>query len=199
MRPEVGNVLNKLEKLGIKTILLTGNKTEIAAKFSQQVGIKEYFGEQMPADKEKFIQQLVAQGKVVAMIGDGINDAMALASSSVSVAMGSGTDIAKETAEIVLIGDSLANFTETLRIAHQCKRVITQNLVFTLLFDGVGIAVASAGFLPPVLAACLHGGWDVVAILNSCRVFYSSQPKEKNLMRHIFLGKERGKRLEFVF
>ena len=134
------------------------------------MGVKIVHAELLPEQKLKRVREVVRNKLRVAMVGDGINDAPALAEASVGVAMGSGTDVARESADVVLIGNDLSRFVEALRIARRCRGIIRQNFYGTLAVDAVGIVLAAIGLLNPLLAAFIHVSSELAFILNSTRM-----------------------------
>ena len=170
VRPESRRAIESFGRMGIRSILLTGDTGEVARSVAAELGITEVEAELLPEAKFARIKQLVASGRVVAMVGDGINDAPALAEASVGVAMGSGTDVARETSDVVLLGNDLDKFAETVRIARWTRRVIWQNFAGTIAVDLVGIAMAASGLLHPALAAFIHVTSEMTFILNSARL-----------------------------
>jgi Cd2+/Zn2+-exporting ATPase/Cu+-exporting ATPase len=170
VRPEAKSAIDKLKSMGLKTILLTGDSPAVADSVGKRLGVDHISAELLPEQKLRRVEELIAQGRKVVMIGDGVNDAPALARATVGVAMGSGTDVARESADIVLIGSDLGKFVETLRIARRCHRTIIQNFIGTLVVDSVGIILAASGLLNPLLAAFVHVSSEMVFILNSARL-----------------------------
>ena len=166
--------------MGIRSVLLTGDTKHVAEMVAFALGISEVEAGLLPEMKLARIKSLVAAGRIVAMVGDGINDAPALAEASVGVAMGSGTDVARESADVVLLGNDLLKFTETLEIARWTRRIIWWNFAGTIGVDMAGIALASMGLLSPPLAAFIHVTSELAFILNSARLLPRSKPMSKS-------------------
>lgn len=170
LRAEAKAAVQALREMRIRTVLLTGDRPEAAAEIAEQLGVDDFTGGMLPEQKLERIQGLVAEGRRVAMVGDGVNDAPALAAANVGVAMGSGTDVTRESADIVLIGNDLSKFVETLRLSRRTRGVILQNFIGTIGVDALGVALAAVGLLGPLPAAFLHVGSELAFILNSARL-----------------------------
>jgi Cd2+/Zn2+-exporting ATPase/Cu+-exporting ATPase len=170
VRPDAAETIATLRSMGLRTVLLTGDTAAQAAQVARQVPFDELDADLLPEQKQARIRALRAAGHTVGMVGDGVNDAPALAEANVGVAMGSGTDVAMESADVVLLGDSLMTLARTLEIARACRRVIYQNFVGTLTVDGLGILLAAMGLLNPMLAAFIHVSSEMAFILNSARL-----------------------------
>jgi Zn2+/Cd2+-exporting ATPase len=171
LRPEASSVITKLKKLGIRTVLVTGDNTATAERIAGELGISEVHAEVLPAQKVEIVKQLQAQGWSVAFVGDGVNDGPALATANVGVAMGlGGTDVAIETAEIALLSDDLARLPHLLSLSRQAMRAIKQNLIFSLSVLAIAVGLAIPGILSPVTGALLHELSSIPVIANSARL-----------------------------
>ena len=175
LRKEATVAVAEMRDLGLRTILLTGDRKEIGDATAKELGVDEVQSELLPDQKVARVRELRAEGRVVAMVGDGVNDAPALMESNVGVAMGSGTDVARESASVVLLGNDLVRFTEVLKIARRCRAIIRANFVGTLAVDSVGLGLAAFGLLNPVLAALIHVTSELLFILNSARLLPRSE------------------------
>ena len=175
VRPEARRAVEALLAMQIRVILLTGDIKAVAATVAHDIGISEFEADLLPEHKLARIRELVSGGRVVAMIGDGVNDAPALTEANVGVAMGSGTDVARESADIVLLGNDLVRFADTVAIARHTRQIIWQNFVGTIAVDTVGIILAGLGFLNPLLAAFIHVASELAFILNSARLLPASE------------------------
>ncbi len=171
LRPEVGQVIRRLKKLGIRTVLVTGDNRVTAERIAGELGISEVHADVLPAQKVEIVKQLQAQGMNVAFVGDGVNDGPALATASVGVAMGlGGTDVAIETAEIALLSDDLTKLPHLLSLSRQAMRAIKQNLIFSLSVLAIAVGLAIPGILLPVTGALLHELSSIPVIANSARL-----------------------------
>lgn len=170
LRPEAKQAVAAMRRMGLRTVLLSGDSQAATTWVGRDLGVDEMVGELLPDEKAKCVTELRLKGRRVAMLGDGINDAPALVQAEVGIAMGSGTDVARESADIILIGNDLSKFVETLRIARRCRRIIMQNFVGTLAVDSVGVGMAACGLLNPLLAAMIHVVSELTFILNSTRL-----------------------------
>ncbi len=146
--------VKRLQELGIKVYMITGDNKRTAKAISEKVGINDFFAEVLPEDKAKYVKKLQAEGKV-AMVGDGINDAPALAQADIGIAMGSGTDVAMETGNIVLMRDSLLDVPKSIKLSRITMKKIKQNMFWALFYNSVGIPIA-AGALYPITGWLLN-------------------------------------------
>jgi Cu2+-exporting ATPase len=169
--------IEELHKLGIEVYMLTGDNETTARAVSEKVGIKHYKAEVQPADKAKFIKQLQEQGKIVAMVGDGINDSTALAQADVSIAMGKGSDIAMDVAKMTIISSDLTKISEAIRLSKLTVSTIKQNLFWAFIYNLIGIPIAAGimypfnGFLlNPMIAGAAMALSSVSVVSNSLRL-----------------------------
>jgi P-type Cu+ transporter len=170
LRPEAQAAIYSLKSMRLRTVLLTGDAKSVAQEVGKRLGVDEIVSDLLPEDKLRYVRQLTEKGHKVAMVGDGVNDAPALMQATVGVAMGFGTDVARESADVVLIGSDLSKLVETLHTARRCRRTIMQNFVGTLVVDSIGVGLAAFGFLNPLLAAFIHVSSEMAFILNSARL-----------------------------
>ena len=170
LRPSAKAALESLKKMGIRTILLTGDAPASAEEIGRELGVDEAKGGLLPEDKLREVQTLRSSGRVVAMVGDGVNDAPALVAANAGIAVGSATDVASESASVLLLGDDLTRLADPGEIARQCHRIIMTNFLGTLSVGAVGVALAAFGILNPILAALIHVTSEMAFILNSARL-----------------------------
>jgi Zn2+/Cd2+-exporting ATPase len=172
VRPEAAAAVSQLKRLGIEPIvLLTGDNPRTAHNIAQQVGITEVYSELLPEDKAAIIEKLKKQYKVVAMVGDGINDAPALAQASVGIAMGiAGSDVALETADVVLMADRLSKLEQAIRLGRRAQRIVKQNIVFALGFIVILLITNFLGDITLPLGVLGHEGSTVLVTLSGLRL-----------------------------
>jgi len=152
-RPEAAGVIAELRARGVRTVLLSGDARATTERIARIVGVDDFQGEVSPAEKAEAVRRFQAQGQVVAMVGDGINDAPALAAADLGIAMGSGADLAMHSAPVVLMRTSLTSITGVFRLASMTLRVLKQNLFWAFFYNTAGISLAMTGVLNPILAA----------------------------------------------
>lgn len=177
IKPEATLAIKNLHKLGIKTVMLTGDNKNTAQAIAKEVGIDEVVAEVLPDDKLKKIKELQAQGHIVAMAGDGVNDAPALAQADVGIAMGTGTDVAIETAGITLLHGDISKIVKAIHLSKITMRGIKQNLFFAFIYNIAGIPLAAGIFYPifgwllsPVFAGFAMAMSSVSVVGNSLRI-----------------------------
>ncbi|MDD6141685.1 MAG: HAD-IC family P-type ATPase, partial [Bacteroidales bacterium] len=166
--------IERLRHMGIRVVMLTGDNRESAETVAADVSFTEYYADMLPDDKDRYIKAKQAEGRTVAMVGDGINDSQALARADVSVAMGSGTDIAIETAMMTLTSSDLRTLPRAIQLSRRTMRIVRQNLFWAFVYNIIGIPVA-AGILYPALQITLDPAWASAAMaLSSITVVANS-------------------------
>ncbi len=178
LKPHAEEAMKELQSMGIEVYMMSGDKDEAARYWAQKAGIKHYRSKVLPQDKENMVRQLQAEGKRVAMVGDGINDTQALALADVGIAMGRGTDVAMDAAQATLMGDDLRRLPQAIRLSRKTTAMIAQNLFWAFIYNVVCIPLA-AGVLhlfgidfqiTPMWASALMAFSSVSVVLNSLRL-----------------------------
>ncbi len=159
-----------LHKQGIKTIMMTGDNEKVAQAIAKEVGIDEVLAKVTPTDKTEKIRELREKGEFVAMVGDGINDAPALATADIGIAMGTGTDVAIESGDIVLVKGDLMKAVEAIELSRATLRNIKQNLFWAFIYNSVGIPIAALGLLNPIFSAGAMAFSSISVVLNALRL-----------------------------
>ena len=172
LRQGAATAVRDLGDMGLEILMLTGDSAASARHVAGLLGLSEeqVRADLLPTDKEEVIDSLRRAGKCVAMVGDGVNDAPALGAADVGIAMGTGTDVAREAGDVVLVGSAPADLVETVRVARRARRIIMVNFVGTVVVDVVGMIAAGLGLLGPVAAALVHVVSESAFILNSARL-----------------------------
>ena len=174
LKPDAGPAVSDLKKLGLKVVMLTGDNERTAMAIARQVGIDEFRAQVLPADKAGAVRSFQASGEVVAMVGDGINDAPALAQADIGVALGTGTDIALESGNIVLVGDDLKGVVSAIKLSKRTFRKIRQNLFWALFYNTASLPIAAGLLYPftdwllsPMIAAAAMAFSSVSVVTNA--------------------------------
>lgn len=172
IKPEALDMVEELKRLEINTVLLTGDKKQTAEAIAKQAGIEKVIAQALPDEKSKAIEDYKKQG-AVAMVGDGINDAPALAVADIGISLGGGTDIAIETADIILMRNDLSEISATIKLSKNTMKKIKQNLFWAFLYNSIGIPFAALGFLSPVVAGAAMTLSSLSVVLNSLSLKWS--------------------------
>jgi len=153
--------------MGIESIMLTGDNERTAQAIASQIGISTVFSDLLPQDKLEVIKKLQQEDNVVAMVGDGINDAPALAQADIGISLGSGTDVAKETGGIILVNDDLRDVVAGIKLSKATMKKIRQNLFWSFFYNTAAIPLAALGFLNPMIAAAAMSLSSLSVVTNS--------------------------------
>ena len=177
IKPSTADAIKLLHEAGLKVVMLTGDNEKTAQAVANKLGIDEVHADVSPEDKNRIVKEMQDNGKLVAMAGDGINDAPALAQADVGIAMGTGTDVAMESAGITLLKGSLMGIAKAYKLSHATMRNIRQNLFFAFVYNVIGVPIAAGVLYPafglllsPIIAAAAMSLSSVSVIGNALRL-----------------------------
>ena len=175
LKEDTISAVKKLQHTGLSVVMLTGDNQQTAQNIAEQTGVNDYWAEVMPEEKANKIKELQNQGKKVAMVGDGVNDAPALATADLGIAIGSGTDVAIEASDITLMQSNITSVVKAIRLSRQTLSTIKQNLFWAFIYNSGGIPLAAFGLLSPVFAAFAMAFSSVSVVGNSLRLRYMKE------------------------
>jgi len=164
------DLIKYLQDKNIEVIMLTGDNQQVASKVSSSLNIKKYLSKQTPISKAEYIKKLKTDGKIVVMVGDGVNDSVALSNSDVAIAMGTSADISMEVSDIVLLNSSLPSLKDAFEISSRTYKFIKQNLAISLVYNLITIPFAMFGYVIPLVAALSMSLSSLIVVLNSLRI-----------------------------
>jgi Cd2+/Zn2+-exporting ATPase len=179
-RPEAAESLKALKEAGVRRIaMVSGDRQPVAARVAKEIGIEEVVAECLPQNKVEFVKQIKAKGYRVAVVGDGVNDAPALAAGDISIAMGAaGSEVAIHSATIALMNNDLRRLPFLVRLSRMTRNVINQNFMFGVVFIIGGLSAAAAGYLNPIVAALMHNVGSLIVVFNSARLVRQGEELE---------------------
>jgi Cu+-exporting ATPase len=167
IKPEALEAVRSLRAEGVEVVMLTGDNARTAAAIGRALEIDRVIADVLPSDKARVIKELQQAGKVVAMVGDGVNDAPALATADIGIAIGSGSDVAKETGGIILVRSDVRDVVTGIRLSRATMRTIKRNLFWAFIYNAIGVPIAAFGLLNPIIAAAAMALSSLSVIVNS--------------------------------
>jgi len=170
IREGTAEAIKQIKALGIKIVMLTGDHEESAQKVAHEVGIEKVHSRLLPQDKAAFIENYHTDGEIVVMVGDGINDAIALASADIAIAMGNGADVALDVSDVILLDEKPQSLYEAYKVSHRTYRAVKENLGFSLLYNLISVPLAVLGFVNPLIAALSMSLSSLIVVGNSMRI-----------------------------
>lgn len=180
IRPEIPDTVQTLKAMGVKHItMLTGDNQQVAASVAKTIGVDDFKAELLPEEKQEFVRNCQAQGQVVGMIGDGINDAPALALADVGIAMGAaGTDVAIETADVTLMNDDISGVADFIWMSAKVLRRIKLNIFFSMIYNVIGLGLSVVGLMTPIIAVIFQEAGCITVVLSSTLLLFT-RPRRK--------------------
>jgi Cu+-exporting ATPase len=179
IRKDAKETIEQIRAMGIEVVMLTGDHEQSAKKVAKEVGIEQIYAKLLPQDKSTLIQKFQDEDKIVVMVGDGINDAIALAQSNIAIAMGRGADVAINVSDVVLLDEKPQSILEAYTISRRTYRAVKENLGFSLLYNVIAVPLAVAGFVNPLIAALSMSLSSLIVVGNSMRIKFLKFKGEK--------------------